>query len=104
MDDELFFAVCLTDERHTAQKMKFSMKGFFSEYDQILRNLRIWSHLLKKSFMENFIFCTVANSLFSSRNYCQRFSPLQISDIRKQDWNVRRTWVQALSNEVVQLY
>ena len=104
MDDELFFAVCLTDERHTAQKMKFSMKGFFSEYDQILRNLRIWSHLLKKSFMENFIFCTVAISLFSSRNYCQRFSPLQISDIRKQDWNVRRTWVQALSNEVVQLY
>ena len=63
MDDELFFAACLTDERNTAQKMKFSMKGFFSEYDEILRNLRIWSHLLKKSFMENFIFCTVAISL-----------------------------------------
>ena len=24
-----------------------------------LRNLRIWSHLLKKSLMENFIFCAV---------------------------------------------
>ena len=36
--------------------MKFSIKGFFSKCDQISRKLRIWSHLLKKSFMENFIF------------------------------------------------
>ena len=28
-------------------------------YDQIRRKLRIWSHLLKKSLMENFIFCAV---------------------------------------------
>ena len=34
----------------TAQKMKFSIKDFF---------LRIWSHLLKKFLMENFIFCAV---------------------------------------------
>ena len=27
--------------------------------EQIRRNLRIWSHLLKKSLMENFIFCAV---------------------------------------------
>ena len=40
----------------TAQKMKFSIKDFFSKYDQILRKLWIWSHLLKKSLMENFIF------------------------------------------------
>ena len=39
----------------TAQK-KFSIKDFFSKCDQILRKLRIWSHLLKKSLMENFIF------------------------------------------------
>ena len=26
----------------------------------LLRKLRIWSHLMKKSFMENFIFCTVS--------------------------------------------
>ena len=43
----------------TAQKMKFSIKGFFSKYDQIRRKLRIWSHLLKKSLMENFVFCAV---------------------------------------------
>ena len=41
---------------YTAQKMKFSIKDFFSKCDKIRRFLRIWSHLLKKSFMENFIF------------------------------------------------
>ena len=42
---------------HTTQKMKFSIKDFFSKCDQIRRKLRIWSHLLKKSLMENFNFC-----------------------------------------------
>ena len=40
-------------------KMKFSMKDFFSKCEQIRRKQRIWSYLLKKSFMENFIFCAV---------------------------------------------
>ena len=39
----------------TAQKMKFSVKDFFSKCDQICKKLRIWSHLLKKSLLENFI-------------------------------------------------
>ena len=39
--------------------MKFFIKDFFSKFDQIRRFLRIWSHLLKKSLMENFIFCVV---------------------------------------------
>ena len=44
----------------TAQKLKFLIKDFFSKYDQIRRFLRIWSHLLKKSLMENFHFlCSV---------------------------------------------
>ena len=43
----------------TAQKMKFSIKGFFSKCDQIRSFLQIWSHLLKKSLMENFIFSLV---------------------------------------------
>ena len=43
----------------TAQKMKFSIKDFFSKCDQIRSFLRIWSHLLKKSFMENFTFNAV---------------------------------------------
>ena len=43
----------------TAQKMKFSITGFFSKCDQIRCFLRILSHLLKTSVMENFIFCAV---------------------------------------------
>ena len=39
------------------QKIKFSIKYFFSKCAQIRRKLRICSHLLKKSLMENFIFC-----------------------------------------------
>ena len=39
--------------------MKFSIKDFFSKCDQIRRKLRIWSHLLMKSLMENFISCPV---------------------------------------------
>ena len=42
--------------------MKFSIKDLFSKFDQILRKLRIWSHLLKKYLMENFIFCAVCSA------------------------------------------
>ena len=48
----------------TAQKLKFSIMDFFSKYDQIRKKLRIWSHLLKKSVMENFIFYTVQYNQF----------------------------------------
>ena len=39
--------------------MKFSIKDFFNKCDQIRSFLPIWSHLVKKSLMENFIFCAV---------------------------------------------
>ena len=39
--------------------MKFSIKDFFCKCDQIRIFLRIWSHLLNKSFLQNFIFCAV---------------------------------------------
>ena len=38
------------------KKWKFSIKDFFSECDQIQRKLQIWSYLLKKLLMKNFIF------------------------------------------------
>ena len=44
--------------------MKFPIKDFFSKCDQIRRKLRIWSHLLKKSLMENFILCAMNQSGF----------------------------------------
>ena len=47
-------------EHFTAQKMKFSIKDFFSKRDQIRSFLQIWSHLLKKSFIDlSFIFYAV---------------------------------------------
>ena len=36
-------------QQASAQKMKFSIKDFFSKCNQILSFLQIWSHLLKKS-------------------------------------------------------
>ena len=46
--------------------MKFSIKDFSSKWDQIRGKLRIWSHLLEKSLMENFIFlCSGGSSLTS---------------------------------------
>ena len=57
----------------TTRKIKFSIKDFFSKCDQIRRKLRTWSHLLKKSSMENFISCP-ANSGYlenaGERQYC----------------------------------
>ena len=44
---------------YTAQKIKFSIKDFFRKCDQIRKKLWIWSHLLKKSLLENVIFCAV---------------------------------------------
>ena len=35
--------------------MKCSIEDFFNKCDQIYRTLRIWSHLMKKSLMENFV-------------------------------------------------
>ena len=49
-----------------AQKMKFSIKDFFSKCDQICSFLRILSYLLKKSLMGNFIFCTLIRCMMDN--------------------------------------
>ena len=36
-------------------------EGFLQQMRPNRRKLRVWSHLLKKSFMENFIFCAVTD-------------------------------------------
>ena len=55
--------------------MKFSIKGFFSECDQIRSSLRIWANLLKKSLMGNCMFCALLNSnlLHLHRIYLGKF-------------------------------
>ena len=45
-------------------KNKFSSKDLFSKCDQIRSVQRIWSRLLKKSLMENFIFVCSGSFLF----------------------------------------
>ena len=55
---------------HYIKKMKFSIKYFFSKCDQIRRKLQIWSHLVKKSLMENFIFCAVMIKQHFSKSCC----------------------------------
>ena len=49
--------------------MKFSIKDFFSKRDQIRSFLRIWSYLLKKFLMQNFIFCAVLECLCAFDNF-----------------------------------
>ena len=57
--DETKPIITQTKPTNSAQKMNFSIKDFFSKCDQIRKKLQIWSHLLKKSLMKNFIFCAV---------------------------------------------
>ena len=57
-----FWGVLATPLNHCT-KMKFSIKDFFSKCDQIRSCLRIWSHLPKKSLMENFILSAVNASV-----------------------------------------
>ena len=54
---------------YTTQKIKFSIEDFFSKCDQIRHFRRIWSHLLMKFLMENFIFCAVSNILAVIDNF-----------------------------------
>ena len=61
------------DAASTAQIMKFSFKDFFSKCYQIRRKLRIWSPLLKKFEMENFIFSAVLyRNQKCSENSCSK--------------------------------
>ena len=69
---------------NTAQKMKFSIKNFFTNCDQIRRKLRIWSYLVKKSLMENFIFCAVSeNTEVSQKEIDNCHSARRLSRIGK---------------------
>ena len=52
--------MCCRCWHHTAQKVKFSIKDFFGKCDQIRSFLQIWSHVLKKSLIENIIFSAVS--------------------------------------------
>ena len=78
----------------TAEKMKFSMKAFFNKCDQIRRKLRIWLHLLKKSCMENFIFCAVSKFHYvrkcQLKGYTRASSPANIYLVKVNNRKTRK--------------
>ena len=76
----------------TAQKMKFSIKDFFSKCDQIRRKLRIWSYLVKKSLMKNFILSAACMCLFS------------FLELRSLDFSVKPCFYITFSNEKVRVF
>ena len=51
--------------KDTAQKMKFSLRISSVNVIKSAGNCGFWSHLLKKSFMENFSFCAIRVNIFS---------------------------------------
>ena len=59
-DFQIYSLVSLEAANDTAQKMNFSIRNFFCKCDQFRSFLRIRSYLLKKSLMENLIFCAVS--------------------------------------------
>ena len=75
----------------TAQKINFSTKDFFSKCDQIRSFLRIWSHLLKKSLLENFIFCAVNSTLFVKKTIFN-FYDLKKKKKIKHDLLIENHW------------
>ena len=52
----------------------FFFKDFFSKCDQIRRKLRIWSHLMKKFLIENFIFRAVMVNFQFTNGFTQTIS------------------------------
>ena len=60
-----------------AQTVKFFIKDFFSKCALIRSFLRIWSHLLKKSLMGNFIFCAVNGMNFKGN---EKFHKMCLKD------------------------
>ena len=75
---------------NTAPKMKFFVKYFFSKCDNIRRKLQIWSHLLEKFSMENFIFCAVQVGFILSFIFK---TSLSFFTIIEWCWLARKDWV-----------
>ena len=66
-------------QSYTAQKMKLKLRiSLVNKHEQICRKLGIWSHLLKKSLMENFIFCAVLH-------YQKCFFNIELSSKDRED-------------------
>ena len=76
--------------------MKFSIKDFFSKCGEVRSFLQIWSHLLKKSLMENFVFvhCCYYNDLESNvqfyNNYYNSIILFNITILTENNKNLQK--------------
>ena len=59
---------------HCIKDEIFHFKDFFSKCDHIRRNLRILSHLLKKSLRESLIFCAVLASVLRNPLFYRKWA------------------------------
>ena len=71
--------LAIVSKASTARKIKFSIKDFFSKYNQIRRKLQIWSYLLKKSLMENSHFLCSALLILSIKYILCELNQLKLS-------------------------
>ena len=78
----------------TAQKRKLSIRDFFGKCEQIHSFVSICSHLLKKSFMESFIFCTMlVKALLWFCLFCINFVSGIFYLVSISEWNVLLTFI-----------
>ena len=74
--------------------MKFSIENFFSKCDQIRCFLRVWSHLLKKSLMRNFIYCAQLRAVTcKSLNSVHYFKYLYHGNIMAKYWEISKRFL-----------
>ena len=79
----IFLIIGICSGKVAAQKVKLSIRDFFSIHDEIRRKLWIWSHLLKKSLIENFIFRAVSCQTVKIQ-YFGHLQPITITKIERR--------------------
>ena len=72
--------------------MKFSIKDFFRKCNEIGSLLRIWSHLLKKSLMKDFIFCAVIGLYFLKFLFGDFKTQIIVCLDEKRPWLTETAW------------
>ena len=85
------FFLSHTSSQPLHKKWNFSIKDCCSKCDQIRSFQRIWSHLLKKSLMENFIFCKENHKPQANLTHLQQKFPISLRCERTgltQDWYI----------------
>ena len=72
--------------------MNSSIKDFFSKCNEIRSLLRIWSRLLKKSLMEEFIYCAVIGLYFLKFLFSDFKTQIIVCLDGKKPWLTETAW------------